>query len=88
MLTINHEEEQVRAFDGDLGSRMRFLRKVWIRACADTPGVDNFKGRDTEAANRNDPIAGDAGLIMNDCNLAAREAIEQSVRHGKGTIPN
>ena len=76
ILTVDHKEEHIRAFDGDLCGGVRLLRKVWIRTRTDTAGVDYLERDQAETAHRNDAIAGHAGLIMNDCNLAAGETVE------------
>ena len=75
-LTVDHEEEHFRAFDGDLCGGVRLLRKVRIRTRTDTAGVDYLERDQAETAHCNDAIAGHAGLIMNDCNLAAGETVE------------
>ena len=76
MLAVDHQEEQIRAFDGDLRGGVRLLRKVWIRARTDAAGVNYLEGGAAETAHRNDAVAGYTGLIVNDGNLPTRETIE------------
>jgi hypothetical protein len=75
-LTVDHKEEHFRAFNCDLCGGVRLLRKVWIRTRTDTAGVDYLERDQAETAHCSDAIASYAGLIMNNCNLAARETVE------------
>jgi hypothetical protein len=76
MLTVDYEEEQIGALDGDLRGGVRLLGKVWIRARTNAARVDYLEWDAAESADRHDTIASYAGLIMNDGNLPTCETIE------------
>ncbi len=78
ILAVDNEKEQVGAFDGNLRGRMRLLRKIRIRICSYSTGVDDLERHDTKSAECDNPVARYSGLIMNDGNLAPGQAIEKS----------
>jgi hypothetical protein len=76
-LAVNHEEEEVCAFDGDLRGGMCLLREIRVRLGSDSTGVDDFERHRAKLATSDDAVAGDAGLVVDNGNLATRQTIEE-----------
>lgn len=74
---IHHEEQQVGRGDGRFGSEAGWCGEFGIGFAADAPSIDNFKGCLTEVANRENTVAGDSGLIVDDRDFLVGQTVEE-----------
>ena len=73
---VQHEEDEVRRFYGNVRLRLHLFRKAVAQARADTARVHDFTGAVRNPAGGGEPVAGDAGFIMHDGDAPACHSIE------------
>ena len=74
---VSYKKNHIRTPHRDESSLARALGKVRVRLGSNAAGIGDLKRSLSEFANRANAVAGHAGLVMDDGNLASRKTVEE-----------
>jgi hypothetical protein len=77
VLGIDDKKHDIRVRHGVIRRPVRGLGEVRVRRGPDAAGIDDAEGGVAQLANRFDPIAGHAGLVVHDGDAPPRETVEE-----------
>ena len=76
-VTVHNKQDHIRRFHGQLGLGLHLIGEFIGNSFSDAAGVHDFKGNISASAHGGEPVARDAGAVMHDGDVAAREPVEE-----------
>ena len=74
---IDEEQDEIGRLHGDVGLHGDLFAESIVKRCTDTAGIDEGAGMGGQGAGRGNPIARDAGLVVDDGDFPACEAVKE-----------